>query len=78
LIIQHNFLELLIYLNFFLDLSRPEEFNVLLTRKEELDFSILQQSAQYEGFSPNSSTITNCWKIVKDGYSAEQKRHFLC
>lgn len=60
-----------------LDLFRPEEIALLVAGREHLDFSALQKATRYEGYSPQSRTVRNFWKIVHHKLRREERKKLL-
>jgi hypothetical protein len=59
-----------------LKLFKPEELMELVIGSASLDFSELENSTKYDGFTKDSPTIINFWKIVNQ-FDEEHKRKLL-
>uniref|UniRef100_A0A7S2RL22 HECT-type E3 ubiquitin transferase n=1 Tax=Mucochytrium quahogii TaxID=96639 RepID=A0A7S2RL22_9STRA len=60
----------------FLEMFHPEELELLLCGSSKLDFGALEENCQYEGFSADSSTIVDFWKVVHE-LPEDLKKKFL-
>ena len=58
------------------DSLRPEELELLVCGKRELNFKELEESTSYEGFSATDVTIRNFWEVVHE-FNDAQQREFL-
>eukprot|EP00466_Bigelowiella_natans_P003242 jgi/Bigna1/52953/estExt_Genewise1Plus.C_130178 len=56
-----------------LKMFQPHELKLAFCGRDDLDFNALEKAAKYSGYSPESATVKNLWKVLKSLSTAKKK-----